>query len=227
MNILLLGATGLTGSACLSDLLTLPVIEQVTVLCRTPLSIDHPKLVGQTVDFERLSMAADRFDVDVVICCLGTTIRKAGSKAAFRKVDLDYCVAAAELAKACGVKVFMVMSAIGASPTSPVFYNRVKGELEASLTALQFPRLSIYRPGLLLGSRNERRIGETAMGVVMPALNHLLLGSLRKYRGLESAVVARAMAEEVRLLDLDSLQGQEVVVRTYDDIMALAYAASL
>ncbi len=226
MKVLLLGATGLTGSACLSDLLILPEVAEVTALCRTSLSIDYPKLVVQVVDFEHLPAVADRFKVDVVICCLGTTIRKAGSKAAFRKVDLGYCVAAAELAKAHGVKAFLVMSAVGASPTSPVFYSQVKGELEAALTALQFPRLSIYRPGLLLGSRSEHRAGEAAMGAIMPVLNNVLPGSLRKYRGIESATVGRAMAEEIRGLDLDKLRGQEVILRTYDDIMALALRAS-
>lgn len=226
MKVLLLGATGLTGNACLSDLLVLPEVSQVTVICRTPLDIEHPKLDIQVSDFENISSLAQCFETDVVVCCLGTTIRKAGSKAAFRKVDFDYCVAAAELAKKGGAKVFLVMSAVGASPSSPVFYSRVKGELEAALSALRFHRLSIYRPGLLLGSRHEHRAGEMAMGIVMPALNYLLHGPLRKYRGVESAMVARAMAEEVRRLDLDSLQGQEVVIRGYDDIVTHALSTS-
>ncbi len=225
MNVLLLGATGLTGSQCLQGLLATPEVQRVVALTRRPLALNHPRLVAEVADFDHLEASAKHFEVDVVLCCLGTTLKQAGSRSAFRKVDYDYCLAAARQGKAHGAKAFILMSAVGASARSPVFYNRVKGELERDLAALQYPYLSIYHPGLLLGERAEHRAGEAAMGTLMPALNCLLPGPLSRYRGVASADVAQAMVNEIRGLTLDRSMEPVVWLRHYDDIMALAHAA--
>ncbi|MDX1458678.1 MAG: NAD(P)H-binding protein [Marinobacter sp.] len=225
MNVLLLGATGLTGSQCLEGLLATPEVERVVTLTRRPLAVDHPRLTAAVADFDHLEASARHFEVDVVVCCLGTTLKRAGSRSAFRKVDYEYCFTAARVGKARGAKAFILMSAVGANARSPVFYNRVKGELERDVAALHYPYLSIYHPGLLLGDRTEHRSGEAAMAVVMPALNRLLPGPLSKYRGIESADVAQAMVNEVRELALSGNMEPQSHVRHYDDIMMLAHAA--
>lgn len=225
MNVLLLGATGLTGSHCLQGLLATPEIERVHTLTRRPLTLEHPKLTAAEADFDHLEASAHHFEVDVVVCCLGTTIRQAGSRERFYRVDHDYCLEAARIGKARGAKAFLLMSAIGASPSSTVFYNRVKGELERDIAALNYPLLSVYHPGLLLGNRQEHRTGEAAMARIMPVLNLGLIGPLSRYRGIESEMVAHAMVNEVRELDLAGLSSPQVLFRHYEDILALAMAS--
>lgn len=224
MKVLLLGATGLTGGYCLNGLLATPEVERVVALTRRPLEIDHPKLNSAVADFEHLEASAHHFEVDVIVCCLGTTIRQAGSRERFHRVDHDYCLEAARIGKARGAKAFLLMSAVGASDRSTVFYNKVKGELERDIKALHYPLLSIYHPGLLLGNRSEHRTGEAAMAKVMPILNLGLLGPLSKFRGIESEMVAHAMVNEVRDLALAELGPPRVEVRHYEDMLALAMA---
>lgn len=221
MKVLLLGATGLTGGLVLESLLSAKEVSQVVAPSRRVLTIEHEKLEAAAVDFAHLENHADLFKVDAIICCLGTTIKKAGSRRRFREVDYGYAVKAAELGRQQGAQAFILMSAIGASSSSPVFYNRVKGELEDSLKALHYPHLSIYQPGLLLGDRSEQRRAE-ALGIkAMPVINRLLQGSLKRYRGIEAATIARAMANEIIQLSEspDTLEG--VHYRHYDDMVAL------
>jgi uncharacterized protein YbjT (DUF2867 family) len=161
---MLLGATGLTGGKVLQGLLGREEVSQVVALVRHKLPTLHDKLAQHEVDFDRLEDHAELFDVDVIICCLGTTIKKAGSQDQFRKVDLGYPMKAGELGRSRGVRAFILMSAIGASSSSTIFYNRVKGELEDALRDLDYPYLSIYHPSLLLGDRKEQRTAE-ALGI--------------------------------------------------------------
>jgi uncharacterized protein YbjT (DUF2867 family) len=128
---------------------------------------------------------------DQVFCALGTTMRDAGSQAAFRRVDLEYPVALARAARQRGVRHFLLVSAVGASPTSRAFYNRVKGEVEAAITSIGFPALTIARPSLLLGQRSERRFGEQVgkvLGMVAPA----------PWKPVPAMRVARALVEAAR-----------------------------
>jgi uncharacterized protein YbjT (DUF2867 family) len=141
------------------------------------------------VDFSRLADDRDALASDVVICALGTTIKKAGSKERFREVDHDYPLAAARLALDAGARHFLLVSAIGASADSRVFYNRVKGELEDDLLALGFPLTTIVRPSLLLGDRSEFRLGEAVAG----KLAFLVPG---RYRPVQARAVARALVAE-------------------------------
>lgn len=222
MKVMLLGATGLTGGQVLQGLLAREEVDQVVALVRHRLPTLHDKLAQHEVDFDNLDAHDSLFDVDAIVCCLGTTIKKAGSQAQFRKVDLGYPLKAAELGRAHDVRAFILMSAIGASSSSTIFYNRVKGELEDALEDLGYPYLSIYHPSLLLGDRKEQRTAE-ALGIkAMPLVNRLLIGPLDKYRGIEAATVALAMVNEVCSLATEAAAERVLQVREYDEIRQLA-----
>ena len=190
---LVLGATGLVGGHVLDLLLGDPAWGHVAALVRRPTGRTHAKLAERLADFERLDDAGDAFAVDDVFCCLGTTIRVAGSQAAFRRVDHDYVVAAARRAADAGARQFLLVTAMGADAGSRIFYNRVKGETERAVRALPFRRVVLARPSLLLGERGERRAGEEAGKAVMGALGALMVGPLRKYRAIHGRDVARAL----------------------------------
>jgi uncharacterized protein YbjT (DUF2867 family) len=170
-RVLLAGATGLVGQQALRQLLVDPQVGEVRVLVRRPLRpqdllADADVLPGLdklricVADFEHLAEHADWLAVDWVLCALGTTIKKAGSQQAFRRVDLDYPLQLAQLAKAQGASQFLLVSALGASAQSGVFYNRVKGELEDAIRGLDFDSVTVAQPSLLAGERAEFRLGE-------------------------------------------------------------------
>lgn len=159
---LVAGGTGLVGRECLSRLSDDTEFAEVRALVRRPLrAASTATRVRECVaDFDRLGEHAEWFRAECVFCALGTTIRKAGSREAFRRVDCDYPLAIARLAREQGARHFLVVSAQGADPDSRVFYYRVKGELESALRSLGYPSLTIARPSLLLGDRDEFRLGE-------------------------------------------------------------------
>lgn len=203
-HVLLAGASGLTGEHLLDRLLNEPTITRVLAPSRQPLA-EHPHLenpVGETAELlPRLSG-----QVDIAFCCLGTTIKKAGSEQAFRAVDLDLVVAFAKRARELGARHLIVISALGADPSSSIFYNRVKGEMEAALKAQDWPQLTLCRPSLLLGERTEPRLAEQLAG----PLSRLIPG---KYHGIEACQLARAMwrlaleeQEGVRVVESDELR---------------------
>ena len=222
MKVMVLGATGLTGEQVVRGLLDCEGVASVVVPVRRALALEHPKLVQRVVDFDRLEAEPDLFQVDALVCCLGTTIRKAGSQSAFRTVDYGYPLAAAKLARAQGARALLLMSAIGAASDSTIFYNRVKGELEDAVRALDFPYLSIYHPSLLLGSRQEHRTAEEFGQKAMPLINRVLIGPLDKYRAIKADTVARAMVNEVQALSSADPAERVALVREYPDIVALA-----
>ena len=197
-RVLLLGATGLVGRECLRRLLADRTVVGVTVLARRAPPPELSSAVGeervrwQVADFERLAAYASCFGVDQLICALGTTMRQAGSKARFRRVDLDYPLEAAELARAAGARHLLLVSALGASRRSPIFYNRIKGELEAAVLALPFRSVTIARPSVLLGRRTDRRLGESIaqrLGFLAPA----------RYRPIQASVVASVLVRAARI----------------------------
>lgn len=177
---LLAGATGLVGSRVLALLpAAVPVGRRAT------------GRAGEIVtDFSALPSLPP---AEVAICALGTTIRAAGSQAAFRVVDHDAVLAFARAAQAAGVLRFIVVTAVGADPDSSVFYSRVKGEVERDLTSLGFTRLDIIQPGLIIGPRAERRQVEAFFQAAMPLLNPLLIGGLARYGGVDAEIVAAAI----------------------------------
>ena len=190
---LLVGATGLVGSHLLKRLLVLPDYRRVAVWVRREVPLRDPKLTQVLVDFEKLQQYSSALDAEDVFVALGTTIKQAGSQPAFYRVDYDYPVQIASLAKQAGVQRFLMVSALGADARSRVFYNRVKGEAEDAIRKLGLPKLWVFRPSLLLGSRAESRPGEKVGEVVGKLIAPLLVGGLRKYRPIEADAVAAAM----------------------------------
>lgn len=190
---LLVGATGLVGTELLNVLLTESEYETVKVLTRRMSPLKHPKLEQIITDFDQLDQYQQHFHVDDVYCCLGTTIKTAGSQEAFTKVDYTYPLELAKLTKASGAKNFFIITAMGADKHSKFFYNRVKGEVEEALKKLGFSTLHIFRPSLLLGKRKEFRFGERIGVLFSPALTLLLVGPLKKYKPIHARDVAMAM----------------------------------
>jgi uncharacterized protein YbjT (DUF2867 family) len=173
MKLILAGSTGHVGREVLRLALESPAVSNVLALTRRPLP-EHPKLQTPQVDFNRLPEDAAWWQADAVICTLGTTIKVAGSQQAFRRVDHDYPLEIGRLARAGGTPAYVLNSAIGADPSSRIFYNRVKGEVERDLAALGFPALTLVRPGLIGGERDEFRRGERFWLAVLGPLGPML-----------------------------------------------------
>lgn len=185
-TVFVVGATGLVGKETVLAALESPAHGRVVAVVRRALDLRHPKLEQRILDFDALESGLAGITLDDAICCLGTTIKKAGSKEAFRRVDHDYVLAFARAARAASARTFVVVTALGADLRSPFFYNRVKGETERDLEALGFPSLVIARPSLLLGPREEMRLGER----LAAPFSHYLPARLR---GIEGRTVARAL----------------------------------
>ncbi|MEP0706873.1 MAG: oxidoreductase [Parvibaculum sp.] len=214
---LVAGATGLVGGHLVRHLTDGDAYAKVTTVARRPLAgVTSPKLDGIIADFEKLDVSLTGIAADDAFCALGTTIGKAGSQAAFRKVDHDYILSFARAAKAAGAKQFMLVSSMGADPSSSIFYSRVKGETEQAVAAVGFETLHIFRPGLILGERTERRTLEGLGMGIAPFLNPLMLGPARPYRSIPADIIARAM----RGAALSGLTGRHV--HTYDAMNRLA-----
>ena len=173
MKLLLVGATGLVGSHVLRGALLDQRIDMLIAPVRRALP-EQPRLLAPIVDFDSLPEDPAWWQTDAVVCALGTTMRTAGSKQAFRRVDYGYPLAVAKLAKRHGTPTFVLNSAIGANPTSRFFYNRVKGEVEQELTGMGFRSLTFVRPGLIGGKRDEfrpaERVASAALRLIGPAL---------------------------------------------------------
>jgi uncharacterized protein YbjT (DUF2867 family) len=210
----LAGATGLVGGFLLEQLLASDRYRRVVVLTRRAVETDHSKLDQRVIVFDQLE-AIELPSADDVFCALGTTIKKAGSQQAFRRVDVEYPLALAKKGVACGAKQFLLVSSVGANSRSSNFYLRTKGELEDAVSALPFDAIHIFRPSMLVGPRKERRPGERAGIVLMKLLSPILMGSLRKYRSIEADEVARAMVAAA------VIDGSGKRIYEYDQMMRL------
>ena len=188
----LAGATGLVGGFVLRQLLGSEWYSQVVALTRRTMKVEHPKLEQRLVDFDQLQFL-DLPPAGDVFCALGTTIKKAGSQEAFRRVDLEYPLALANKAAASGAQQFLLVSSVGANARSRNFYLRTKGELEDAVSALPFTGIHIFRPSLLVGPREERRPAERVAKVLMKVLSPFLIDGLSRYRAIKAEEVARAM----------------------------------
>lgn len=191
---LIAGATGLVGRQLLDMLLQDDYYDKVTAITRKPLPLQHSRLHNLVVDFDNLP-ADEQLKADDIFCCLGTTIKKAGSQEAFIKVDFEYPSALARLTKAQGAKQYLLVSALGADKSSSIFYNRVKGEVEEAIQLLGFDSVHIFRPALLLGDRDEQRFGEDAAKIFFKLFGFLVP---LKYKAVDAAKVARAMMWHAR-----------------------------
>lgn len=193
-SILLLGATGLVGKEVLRQALADPRVTRVVAPTRRALAESHARLENPIVDFDALDMDAPWWDCDGAICTLGTTMKRAGSKEAFRKVDHDYVLAGATLAKRHGVSAFALVTAVGANPRSPFFYPRVKGEVERAVEALGFASLTLVRPNFIGGERGERRPAERAFLALLAAIDPVLP---QRFRLNPAPAIARTLIEAV------------------------------
>lgn len=163
------------------------------------MALQHSKLEEVTIDFELIEQLKIEEAIDDVYCCLGTTIKAAGSKEAFTKVDYTYVVQLAEWCKNNGGQQFSVVSSVGASINTSNFYLQTKGQMEDAISALQLPATHIFRPSLLLGKRKEFRFGEKASELIMPLFNPLLKGKLRKYKPIQANEVATSMFKKAQM----------------------------
>ncbi len=188
------GATGLVGSELLQLLLASNNYQKVIAIGRRKIKQEHPKLTQHLIDFQNLSEL--EIQADVVFCCLGTTIKKAGSKAAFRKVDFEYPKLLANYGLAIGATSFHIISAMGADATSSIFYNKVKGEIEHELNSSLYNQIHIYRPSLLLGVRNENRFMEDLGQSIMKLVGFLFVGKLKNFKAILAAKVAQFMVDK-------------------------------
>jgi uncharacterized protein YbjT (DUF2867 family) len=187
------GATGLVGSELLNQLLSDANYERIIAVVRKPLEIENEKLVQKVIDFEKLVSSLEGIKADHAFCCLGTTIRKAGSKEVQYHIDHDYVINFANGCYSSGVSRFAVVSSSGADNKSGNFYLRTKGEMEEDLKKLPFEGLYILRPSLLLGKRKEFRFGEVIAKAIMQVINPLMTGKLRRFRGIYASRVAKGM----------------------------------
>jgi uncharacterized protein YbjT (DUF2867 family) len=203
VSLLVAGATGLVGRHVVQQALADSRIGPVVALTRRPIA-PAATLHNAVVSFDALPEDAPWWAADAVVCALGTTIKAAGSQEAFRRVDLGYTLEVARVARARGVPTLALVSAMGASARSPVFYSRVKGEVEEAVAALGFSSLTILRPGLIGGAREDSRPAEFVAQRVVGALGPLLP---RRFRLNPAERIARALLDAV----IQAAPGQRVV----------------
>lgn len=206
---LIVGATGLVGKNLLDLLLQSDEYNKVIVISRQALSLPAKAELVIT-DYKTLQNDVDKLIADDVFCCLGTTIRKAKTKEAFKEVDFDYPLSIAKITLEKGAKHFLLVSALGANANSSLFYNKVKGEIEQAISTLGFESFSVLRPSLLLGERSEQRAGEDAAKLFYKIFGLLIP---KKYKGIEAKQVAKAMfliandkKSGTRVFESDALQ---------------------
>lgn len=192
MKVMLLGATGLVGGQVLQQLLDDPRCDAVVAPTRRTLALANPALLNPVVDFEQLPEDANWWAVDAVICALGSTIKQAGSRERFARIDHDYPLRIARQARARGAHAYVLNSAMGADAGSRIFYNQVKGRLEQDLRGVGYPSLTLVRPGLIGGERSERRTGEHLASLVLGTLGPVLP---RAWRINPAERIAAAMVE--------------------------------
>jgi uncharacterized protein YbjT (DUF2867 family) len=191
---LIAGATGLVGGHLLDLLMEDKAYSTVKVLTRRSLGGSQGKMKEIIMpDFEAIDEHVKKLSADDYFCCLGTTMKKAGSKEAFKKVDFEYPLSLAAVARENNADGFYLVSALGADKKSLFFYNRVKGETEYGIKAFKLNRFYIFQPSLLLGERNENRTGEDVGKWVAKNMGFVFSGPLKKYSGIEGKTVAQAM----------------------------------
>jgi len=199
---IVIGATGLVGSELINQLILDSDFSTIKLFVRKASLFNHSKIEEYIFDFNDMNTNAELITGDIVFSCLGTTIKTAGSKEAFAKVDFTYVYNFAQQAKRNGVKTFVLVSSLGANANSSNFYLKVKGDIESDLARLKFKNLIIVRPSMLLGNRTEFRLGELVGKVIMKSLSFLFIGKLKKYKAIEAKTVAKAM----RILSKNDLQ---------------------
>ncbi|MEN9523686.1 MAG: hypothetical protein RL065_2063 [Bacteroidota bacterium] len=192
----LIGASGLIGNYLLEKLLAESSYQNVIILVRRLLPIQHPKLQQIVVDFNDVSILKQYTKGEDLFICTGTTIKKAGSQAAFKAIDFDLPLQIATIASKNKMKRLFMVSALGADSTSSIFYSKIKGELEDSISKLNFQTIVFFQPSLLLGDRKEFRFWEKVSQIIFPLFDIFLIGKLKKYRAIHANEVAHRMIHE-------------------------------
>lgn len=190
---IILGATGLTGGLVLNRLLKDDQYSTIKLFSRSSVGFANPKIEEHLIDLFKLVNYAELFNADEVFCCIGTTKAKTPDEETYRQIDYGIPVAAAKLAKRNGISKFLVISALGADADSGIFYNKTKGEMERDVLNENIPETFIFQPSLIAGPRKEKRFFESFGKILMKVGNHLLLGSLKKYRSIHPDTIAKAM----------------------------------
>lgn len=195
---IIIGATGLTGQALLNQLLQDDYFNHVIVFVRKKINLTHTKLTQHSIDFNSLDSYKNLIKGDVVFCCMGTTIKVAGSQDAFKKVDYNYSTEFAKISKFNNISTFCLQSSLGADSKSSNFYLKVKGETEQALEQLHFNSFASFRPSMLLGDRTEFRLGEKIGKLIMQSLSFAFIGKLKRYKAIHVNQVASAMIKHVK-----------------------------
>jgi len=204
------GATGLIGSSLVNQLVASPEYGEIICLVRKTIEVTSSKITQIVVDYADLTEQFHTITADSAFCCLGTTLKVAGSKERQYEIDHDYVVNFATICHARKIPTFMVISSIGASVSTRNFYLRTKGEMERDCLSVGFKKTVILRPSFLMGERKEFRLGEKIGGILMKGLSFLLIGSLRKYRGIHVDRIAARMIQ----LSLDSSINKIIVLES-------------
>jgi len=196
---LIAGATGLVGGHLLDLLMEDDRYSTVKILSRRSLGGDEAKLKEIIIDnFDKMEDYSQKLKADDYFCCLGTTMKKAGSKAAFKKVDFEYPVSLAAIARENNAKSFHIVSSMGADSSSMIFYNKVKGETEDAIRSMKLEKAYIYRPSFIAGERAEKRTAEKAALWVANKFDFIFSGPLKKYAAVHAKTIAHAMLESAK-----------------------------
>lgn len=189
----IVGATGLTGGYLLDGILHNPNFDEVVVYGRNTTGKDSPKLKEYEVDVLEDSSWLENLNADVIFCCIGTTKAKTPNQEKYKAIDYGIPVRLAKACKQQGIDQLIVISALGANPNSNISYNRIKGEMEQDVMAQGIKNTYIMQPSLILGDRNEKRVGEKIGQFIMPLFHCIMIGPLKKYKAIKSTTIAIAM----------------------------------
>lgn len=186
------GATGLVGKHLTDLLIRDEDFVSVIVLVRKNITVESSKVRQIVFDYEKDDIP-DLPEVTDVFCCLGTTMKKAGSKEAFYKVDHDFVIKLAHMGMRNKTEGFYLVSSLGASADSSNYYLKVKGKTEEDIKEMGILKLGIFRPSIIMGERDEKRVGEKIGKVIANFLEPIMLGPLKKYRGVHALDIAGSM----------------------------------
>ena len=197
---LLLGATGMVGRELLQQLLDHQAYRRIIAPTRRRLHQQHARLDNPLLNFDNLERYREAFRCQDIFIALGTTIKKAGSEEAFRRVDYEYVVHSARLARQSGANQCLVVSSAGANSESRFLYSRTKGEMEEAITALDFWSVHVFRPGVLVGDRDELRLGEKIAAGLTRAIRSLSPAVLGDYNPTDADALARSMIDAAQTI---------------------------
>ena len=190
---IVLGGTGLTGNLLINRLLADDSYACIKLFSRKASGIKSEKIEEFVGDLFQLEHFKDDFTADEVFCCIGTTSAKTKDRVVYKAIDFGIPYTAARLARENNIPTFLVISSMGANSRSSIFYSRTKGEMEQAVLGEKIPHTYILRPSLIMGNRDERRMGESVGAAVLKFTNAVLVGRLKKYRAIEADCIAAAM----------------------------------